>query len=207
MGPQTSLNNIMKLHELHEEELDEGIKSTMAAGALAAALAAPGAMSHGVTPYDKPEITTTAPEIDRAELARTIAKKYRVSRKLVQQVVGLAYKYEDPTFPKAADILAIVGIESSFNPKSRSRLRRDPAIGLMQVRPGIWNISLAELRSIESNIKHGANILRHYYKKLGSAEAAVQAYNLGLTKFRKGGRNKRYVAKYRLELAHNKLGG
>jgi len=183
----------------------------MAAGALATALAVPGVMSadrepiHSVTPRDKTEITTTAPEIGRAELARTIAKKYRVSRKLIQQVVELAYKYEDPTFPKAADILAIVGVESSFNPESRSRLRHDPAIGLMQVRPGIWNINAAELRSIESNIKHGANILRHYYKKLGSAEAAVQAYNLGLTRFRKGGRNKRYVAKYRLELAYNKL--
>ncbi|KKK48416.1 hypothetical protein LCGC14_3145320, partial [marine sediment metagenome] len=152
----------------------------------------------------KQEINIPAPTlVKRTELAKTIASKYRVNQELVMKVVNLAYQYEDQTFPKAEDILAIIGVESSFNPKSKSNLQSDPALGLMQIRPGVWNIDPEHLDNVEMQIKYGVDILRQYYKKLGNAEDAIQAYNLGLTRFRKGGRNTRYVAKYQRELAHN----
>lgn len=217
----------MKLHEvLPQEQLDEkSLRNALAAGILGTSMAMPGAIADHKPPqtssYERPqdEITTTAkrtsdpfkPEIDisspdlvrRTELAKNIAKKYRVDIDLVQQVVDLAYKYQDKEFPRAEDILAIVGVESSFNPESRSSLRHDPAIGLMQVRPGIWNIDPEHLASTESQIKYGVAILKRYYKRLGNAEDAVQAYNLGITSFRRGQRNNQYVAKYQRELAHN----
>lgn len=209
-----------------EEQLDEkSLKHAIAAGILGTSMAMPGAMSDHKSPtpsaYERPadEIEVTAkrqgdafkPEINipapnwakRLELSKTIAAKYRVDKELVMKVVNLAYEYEDKTFPKAEDILAIIGVESSFNPKSKSNLRSDPALGLMQVRPGVWNIDPDHLDTVEMQIKYGVDILRHYYKKLGNAEDAIQAYNLGLTRFRRGGRNTRYVAKYQQELAHN----
>jgi len=216
----------MKLHEvLPQEQLDEkSLRHALAAGILGTSMAMPGAiadqqMSQSYErPRDemvttakriadpfKPEINIPAPDIKRAELSRSIAKKYRVDIELVQQVVDLAYKYQDKDFPKAEDILAIVGVESSFNPDSKSNLKHDPAIGLMQVRPGIWNIDPDHLASTEAQIKYGAAILKRYYKRLGNAEDAVQAYNIGITKFRRGERNTRYVAKYQRELAHNDL--
>lgn len=135
--------------------------------------------------------------IKRTALAKMLAKKYRVSEELVQEVVDLAYKYESPDFPKAIDILAIIGVESSFDPSAKSQLKHDPAVGLMQVRPGIWNIKPSDLATVEQQIKHGSQILSHYYKKLGNAEDAVQAYNIGITNFNRGRRNERYVSKYR----------
>lgn len=151
-----------------------------------------------------PEIDIPAPTlVKRVELARNIASEYRVDLDLVQQIVDTAFRLEDKEFPKAADILAIIGVESSFNPNSRSSLRHDPAIGLMQVRPGIWDLKPSDLASIEDQIKHGAHILKRYYRKTGSAEDAIQAYNLGITSFRRGDRNPRYVAKYNQFMASN----
>ena len=214
----------MKLHEvLPNKQLDEkSLKHALAAGIVGTSLAMPGAVTDKQPPSHerpkeevvatakrtsdpfKPELNIPSPNlVQRTELAKSIAKKYRVDLDLVQRVVNLAYEYQDPEFPKAEDILAIIGVESSFNPESRSGLRRDPALGLMQVRPGIWNLNPKELESIESQIKYGTIILKRYYNKLGNAEDAIQAYNLGLTKFRRGGRNTRYVAKYQRELEHN----
>ncbi len=214
----------MKLLEiLPEHQLDEkSLRHALAAGILGTSMAMPGAISsHSPPKHPEPEkardeIVTTAKrptiptkhEIDipaptfvqRTELAKNIARKYRVERDLVQQVVDLAYKYQDPEFPKAKDILAIIGIESSFDPSSKSGLKRDPALGLMQVRPGVWNIDPNDLSSVESQIKYGVDILKHYYKKLGHAEDTLQAYNLGITKFRKGARNPRYVSKFQREI-------
>ena len=209
----------MKLHEvLPEQHLDEkSLRHALAAGILGTSMAVPGAISSHSPPEPEPEQTRdeivvtakrpTAPtkhEVDipaptfaeRTKLAKNIAEKYRVNEDLVQRVVNLAYKYQDPEFPKAKDILAIIGVESSFNPRSKSGLKRDPALGLMQVRPGVWNIDPEDLSSVESQIKYGVNILKHYYKKLGHAEDTIQAYNLGITKFRKGARNPRYVSKF-----------
>ena len=212
---------LREVQDLFEDQLDErtALRKAAAAAALAATLAAPGGLKgHDVTPThdEKPRdemvVTAKKPTLDlprmkvdikaptfveRVKLAKMLAKRYRVSESLVQEVVDLAYKHESPVFPKAADILAIVGVESSFDPNAKSALKRDPAVGLMQVRPGVWNIKPGDLSTVEQQIKHGAQILSHYYKKLGDKESAVHAYNIGITKFRRGGRNERYVSKYR----------
>ena len=139
-------------------------------------------------------------EMDRVMLANTIMKKYRVSPKLAQNVASLAQKYEKSSFPKAEDILAIAGIESSFIPTAVSKLKDDPAMGLMQVRPEVWNLSPGKLsRDIEYQIKSGADILHKYYKLLGNAEDAVHAYNVGIGNFRRGNHNIKYVHKYKNE--------
>lgn len=140
-------------------------------------------------------------EMNQAMLANTILKKYRgVSPQLAKNVVSLAQKYEKSSFPKADDILAIVGIESSFRPNVLSALKKDPAVGLMQVRPGIWELDPARLSSdIEYQIKSGAAILHKYYKLLGNAEDAVHAYNVGMGNFRRGKHNIKYVHKYKNE--------
>jgi soluble lytic murein transglycosylase-like protein len=209
---------LIYLREVEELYERAALKKAALAATAAAALAGPGKMAASDQPdvqqHEKPrdEIVVTAkkPEmpkmevdikaptfIERTALAKKLAKKYRVSEALVQEVVDLAYKYESPEFPKAADILAIIGVESSFNPNAKSNLRHDPALGLMQVRPGIWNIKPSDLATVEQQIKHGAQILSLYYKKLGNAEDAVHAYNIGITSFNRGRRNERYVSKYR----------
>ena len=50
---------------------------------------------------------------------------------------------------------------------------------------------------INSNIKDGVFLLREN-KKFLNTDAAIQAYNLGLTGYRKGKRNLAYLHKFKL---------
>lgn len=145
----------------------------------------------------------TEQQIDRFEMANKISTRFKVSQQLTKQVVGYAQKYERDSFPKAKDIIAIIGIESSFKPAAVSKLARDPAVGLTQIRPVVWRhkYSRTSLNDPENQVKYGAEILSHYFDVLGSREAAVEAYNIGITAYKKGRTNPRYVAKYKKELA------
>ena len=208
----------MKVHEILPETLEErALGRALATGIVGAAMAmAPGRVDPS-TPAQPVQTSTRQisqhdqgpPEPSREELqqrqitteiADRIAKRYSVEVELASRIVELAHRHEDPVFPTAKDILAVVGIESSFNPDAVSRLRRDPALGLMQVRPGKWDLEPSDLEDIEDQIKHGALILKQYYRRLGDRDAAVQAYNIGLHNFRQGQTNPRYLTKYQREL-------
>lgn len=190
-----------------EENLCENIFLKLAAsGALTLAMLKAG---HLVDPPSKTETTqviqaikTEKPIVERtAKLAQAIIDKYKVDSKFAVSVAALAQKYEKPTFPKAEDILAISGIESSFRPGAVSKLKVDPARGLMQIRPKIWKLKLSDLDEIDEQIKHGVQILHNYYNKLGKEESAVHAYNIGITNFLNNkGLNPRYVEKFKKEL-------
>ena len=193
----------MRLKEIIElpprgEQLDEvNFKQALAGGALAL-----GTLMSPHLAQNEPTQPTSAQraEMDRAMLATKIMKKYSVAPKLAQTVATLAKKYEKSSFPKAEDILAIAGIESSFRPHVVSNLKSDPAMGLMQVRPGVWDLSPSRLSNdLEYQIKSGADILHKYYKLLGNADDAVHAYNVGLGNFRRGKHNIKYVHKYNNE--------
>lgn len=196
----------MKLHEiaLSEEQLDEAnLRHALASVGLAGALALSGATQHplgapvAVQKSIAPTWNKNTSQSHITTLTRTILDKYSITPGIAAKVAATAKKYEYSTFPKAEDILSIVGIESSFNPHSVSGLRHDPAKGLMQVRPGVWNLSPRALSTIDKQIKVGSMILRSYYQKLGSVEAAVHAYNVGITNFKRGTHlNPEYVEKY-----------
>lgn len=137
------------------------------------------------------------------DLANKIAERYHVDQDFALQVVQLAHKYEKPTFPKAKDILAIIGVESSFDPDAVSGLRHDPAVGLMQVRPSMWNLDREDLSGdVEKQIQMGSDILHQYYTHFKNPRAALAAYNVGPTNYRQGNKAPGYVAKYANELKH-----
>ena len=215
----------MKIRDIldTQQQLDEiTLRQAAAAGMIGAAAITPLTLTQPLT--TRPAVARTASvsqpqvQLPRAQretavarrdefLAQQIVDKYSVDSMLAKEVVKLAHKYEHPDFPTAKDILAIVGIESSFRPTIKSQLRTDPARGLMQVRPGVWKIDPEELEDIEGNIMHGASILRRYYNKLDNKQAAVQAYNVGITDFRQGVKNPRYLSKYQKEYGRYVAGG
>jgi len=152
-----------------------------------------------------PPMTERIALAKKAEMIDSIVAKYKVEHDLAAKVVTFAIKYEQKTFPKAKDIVAIVGIESSFNPAAKSKLKRDPAEGLTQIRPAAWShkFKREELTSIEGQIKHGSLILAHNYKVLEDKVGAIGAYNIGLRNYQEGKYKdaaSRYLAKYSKEV-------
>jgi hypothetical protein len=133
----------------------------------------------------------------------TIKAKYRrVDEIVVKDVLHYAYKYEKKSFPKAEDILAVIGIESSWNPMAKSKLKTDPALGLTQIRPGQWRKLIdhpTELLEIEKQIKYAAEILHINFKLTKSVEDAVIAYNVGYGSWLDGLYSMDYLTKFQNE--------
>ena len=205
----------MKTYELLLDEQQQLIQEFKLKHAIGAAAIGAGLMAHPNIMHQEPQVQVQqkpAPQVvlpapkpqaspEEIKMAEKISAKYKIEPQDALEIVRLAHKYEKPTFPKAKDILAIVGIESSFDPDSVSGLRRDPAVGLMQVRPKVWGLSPEELQGdIEKQIATGSDILHLYYKKLRHRDAAVAAYNVGMSEYRSGNTAEGYVSKYQHEL-------
>lgn len=211
----------MKLNELlTEEELYElNWRKAVATGALAASAVAAPTLINKFLPHDKPQPAAEQPAAQKPtaaqqkamdelehrkgvdQLTQVVLAKYKhISPELAREVVTLANKYAKPNFPKAKDILAIVGIESSFDPNAVSGLKRDPARGLMQVRPVTWGLKPSDLNGIENQIKIGSGILHQYFNRTGDIDSAVHAYNIGMRNFlNQKGLNPGYVTKFNKE--------
>lgn len=202
----------MRLRDIVLDEQQElvnefNLRHALAAGAVGATLMNP-MQSRGEQPIAhhqvaKPPMTTVLPipkkQVDPVQqaLANSIAKAYNIDPEDALEIVQLAHKYEKQSFPKARDILAIIGVESSFDPDAVSGLRRDPAVGLMQVRPKVWGMNAEDLQgNVEKQIATGSDILHLYYKKLHHRDAAVAAYNVGMSEFRSGNTADGYVSKF-----------
>jgi hypothetical protein len=210
----------MRLYEvsrvLPREQLDEiNLKKALATGSLALAtgLGAPSiptALKHqpptrDVSQVDKVERPSqpeskSKEELELEKLTDIIVSNYGIDPELANEIVRLAKKYEKKSFPRAVDILAIIGIESSFNPGAVSGLKTDPAVGLTQIRPNVWGLDANELKGdIEQQISASSDILAKYKHRLKSTEDAVHAYNVGITAFRRGDYNPDYVKKFKTE--------
>jgi len=202
----------MRLYEmvLSEQQLDEiNLKRAIAAGSLALATAGSPAPTtqkpQEPTPavsqtYQKGEVSAKQEDPEISKLVDIVTSKYNVDSELAKKIVTLAKKYEKPIFPKAEDLLAIIGIESSFNPQAVSGLKSDPAVGLTQIRPGVWGLDANELKGdIEQQIAAASDILSKYSSRLKNIEDTVHAYNVGLRAFRRGDLNPKYVTKFKNE--------
>lgn len=196
----------MKLSDIlspEKEQLDEiNLKQALAGAAIGATAMLPISTQHRAPPQPQ-AATQSASKSDYLSTARraldSAASKYSVDPALFDRIVKAAHKHAHADFPKAEDIIAIAAVESGFRPSVKSNLKRDPALGLMQIRPGVWNIPPHKLMSVEDNIMYGSKILRKYYERLKDKDAAVQAYNVGITAYRKGKKNERYLQKYKTE--------
>jgi len=145
---------------------------------------------------------TLDPAITQSYVSKITDKYKAITKDKASEIVSAVVKHAKLDFPQQHHLLGLIGTESSFNENARSgKLKHDVAKGLTQIRPGIWNIPHAELSTVEGQVKHGADILHSYYKKLGSKDAAIQAYNLGITNFKKGKTNIDYLNKVKTESA------
>src|SRR5262245_12673484 len=108
-----------------------------------------------------------------------IGKRYRVSQDAVAGFVSTAYRAGGEWKVDPLLILAVMAIESRYNPVAESNMG---AKGLMQVIPKFHLEKLMEhggeaaLLDPQVNIQVGAQILREYLRRFGETETALQMY-------------------------------
>lgn len=110
-------------------------------------------------------------------LADFLAKRYRVSSEAVERFIRLAYSAAQMTKLDPLLILAVMAVESSFNPIAESGMG---AKGLMQVIPEFHQDKLKTAQGgalnvldPETNILVGAKVLREYAAKTGGDYVAA----------------------------------
>lgn len=185
--------------ESEQEMLEEGIIKNAIVGAAIAGAGLVALHSGKEQPVREVSVSGKVGNVnpERDMLVSKVLSKYKIGETKAHQIVGAAMKHADPVFPKAHDILAVIGKESTFNEKAVSNVG---AKGLMQVRPKIWNLGHGELDTIDNQVKHGVAILKAYHKKFSSVDSTLHAYNIGETNFRhKKNLNPKYVENFHKE--------
>jgi len=123
--------------------------------------------------------TTTGDSQAQKSIMRYITRKYRLSKDAVELVVSAAYETGremnlDPTL-----LLAVMAIESGFNPFAESVMG---AQGLMQVMSRIHRDKFEDFGGVQAalnpvaNLKVGALILKDCIRRGGSIEAGLGLY-------------------------------
>jgi soluble lytic murein transglycosylase-like protein len=116
---------------------------------------------------------------DQRAVTEFIAKRYRVAQDAAAGFVATAYRAGGEWKVDPLLILAVVAVESRYNPVAESNMG---AKGLMQVIPKFHPEKLVEhggesaLLDPHVNIQVGAQILREYMRRFGETETALQMY-------------------------------
>jgi soluble lytic murein transglycosylase-like protein len=117
--------------------------------------------------------------IEQRRVTNWIAKRYRVADDATNMLVSAAYLTGKEINFDPLLILAVIAIESRFNPFAQSPVG---AKGLMQVMAKVHNDKFSDLGGTRSalnpvvNIKVGSMILKEYVKRGGSVEAGLKRY-------------------------------
>jgi len=128
-------------------------------------------------------IDVAAPEpLTPAErlLAEHLARRYMIAGDTVEPMVVAARRAAQQVGLDPLLLLAVVAVESSFNPVAESVMG---AKGLMQIIPRFHRARLDSLGGEdavfdpESNIMAGAHSLQEYVRRTGTLEAGLQFYN------------------------------
>jgi soluble lytic murein transglycosylase-like protein len=137
------------------------------------------AMMPAAGPIQQVSVAETLREREQRAVTEFIAKRYRVAEEAAGQYVSLAYLAGARHSVDPLLILAVMAIESRYNPVAESFMG---AKGLMQVIPKYHQEKLQDhggeqaLLEPEVNIQVGAQILREYQRRFGDTETALQVY-------------------------------
>lgn len=117
---------------------------------------------------------------EQRAVTEMLSKRYRVAQEAVGGFVAAAYRVGKETAVDPLLILAVISVESRFNPVAESAFG---AKGLMQIIPKFHKEKLVEhggaddaLLDPDVNIQVGAEVLREYIRRFGGTETALQAY-------------------------------
>ncbi len=147
---------------------------------------------------------------EQAELTLWLSKKYRVAPEPMSAIVTQAFTTGQHLQLEPTLILAVMAIESGFNPFAQSSLG---AQGLMQVMTKVhtekYELFGGDLAAFDpvSNLRVGAKILLDCIKKAGSVQGGLKQYVGATTRAGGGYANKVLAEQQRLKTVlagHNK---
>jgi len=116
----------------------------------------------------------------QAVLAKYLSRRFYVAGEATERMVGAAYRAAREVGLDPLLVLAVISVESSFNPIAESVMG---AKGLMQIIPRFHAAKVSAaggeeaLWDPERNIELGAWILKEYVHRTGTLEAGLQFYN------------------------------
>jgi hypothetical protein len=147
-------------------------------------------------------LNLTADQLPKAQAAVTawLSSKYRVAQEPVGRLVQEAWEIGDKTKIDPTLILAIMAIESGFNPFAQSSMG---AQGLMQVMTKVHadkyvaNGGAGAVFDPVVNLRVGVLVLQEHIRRAGSLEAGLRQYVGASTETNEGG----YTAKVLAEQA------
>lgn len=131
-----------------------------------------------VKPVPKPHAIKVS-AVQTESLGRYIARKYRVSNDATRMLISTAYGVGHEMGLDPLLLLAIIAIESSFNPFAESHVG---AQGLMQVLTSVHSARFEPFGGNQAawnpvaNIRVGASILKEYIDRSGSLASGLRMY-------------------------------
>ncbi|MBF0281924.1 MAG: lytic transglycosylase domain-containing protein [Zetaproteobacteria bacterium] len=136
---------------------------------------------------DKPDMHQTLKDLQTIvwmEENRPIIEHYVRDEERAKEIAHWVYYYSHHFELEPALVLSVITVESHFDYQAKSRVG---ARGLMQVMP-FWKKELGSvddnLFDIETNIRYGCAVLRHYINRYGTLSRALSAYNGSLGRSR-----------------------
>lgn len=117
--------------------------------------------------------------VEQRRVARWIANRHRVSVGAVEQLLASAFETANLYRLDPFLLLAVISIESGFNPFAESNVG---ALGLMQIMPKVHADKFKQFGGVKQaldpwvNMQVGAQILREYIDRFGSEHVALRAY-------------------------------
>jgi len=149
------------------------------------------ALDAGVAPAAAPTLEKREAELPaepndpkHRALAAHLSQRYRIAPDAAEEMVRAAYLAGEQVGLEPVLVLAVIAIESSFDPNAVSHAG---AQGLMQVLPKYHEDKLEEhggsgaVRDPTINILVGTRILEQYIRGAGSLESGLQRYNGALS--------------------------
>jgi soluble lytic murein transglycosylase-like protein len=131
-----------------------------------------------IAPSTRPVVEAAARHEREIEaLSAAVARRYRVATEASRGLVALAYRAGARSGLDPLLILAVIAVESRFNPIAQSD---GGAMGLMQVIPHYHKDKMESADSVldpETNIQLGARVLKDYIRRGGTEVAGLQLYN------------------------------